>query len=151
MKIAGFVFPVLSIGSGAVFVDGSSVRFKVNHMIDDRCFRITDDDIDDLRDQTRDQQLIDAYARWVNSLALRVDEVIDQICYAFSGITLGEGIGLFEAQGLDDYASSEEQKELERRMRSSTGVGSRNWTWLAVMRRLLSSILAGSFFTFQHF
>ncbi len=84
-------------------------------MIDDRCFRITDDDIDDLRDQTRDQQLIDAYARWVNFFALRVDEVIDQICYAFSGITLGEGIGLFEAQGLDDYASSEEQKELREK------------------------------------
>ena len=115
LKLAEFVFPIRPFSSVAVFVDCSSERLLREphlHMPDDRCFRLTEEDVDDLRDEKIDQLLIEAYARWVDCFALRVDEVIDQIRYAFSGITLGEGIGLFEAQGLDDYASPEEQKEL---------------------------------------
>ncbi len=38
------------------------------------------------------------------------DQIIEIIEAAFSGVTLGEGIGLFEAQALDDYESEEVQK-----------------------------------------
>lgn len=77
-------------------------------MPDDRCFRIDDLDIDELRDQTRDQRLIDAFSNWVRNFSPRVDGVVAQIEDAFGDTQLGDGIGLFEAKGLDDYASDEE-------------------------------------------
>ena len=87
-----------------------------------RCFRITDDDIDEIRDRVVDPRLtddfvrmIDAYARWVEGFSPRVDEIINQITVAFAGVDLGDGIGLLEAQGLDDYASDDERRELRSR------------------------------------
>jgi len=77
-------------------------------MPDDRCFRIDDLDVEDLRDQTRDQRLIDSFSKWVQNFAPRVDDVVAQIEEAFGDTQLGTGIGLFEANGLDDYASEEE-------------------------------------------
>lgn len=77
-------------------------------MPDDRCFRIDDLDVDELRDQTRDQCLIDAFSNWVQNFAPRVDDVVAQIEGAFADTQLGDGIGLFEANGLDDYACDEE-------------------------------------------
>lgn len=79
-----------------------------------RVFRITEDDIDDLRDHTRDQSLIDAYSAWVNR-GDELDSLIHQIEHAFAGLTLGDGIGLLEANGLDDYAGEEELAELRSR------------------------------------
>lgn len=38
------------------------------------------------------------------------DQIIEKIEAAFSGVILGQGIGLFEAQALDDYESEEVQK-----------------------------------------
>ncbi|HFQ61025.1 MAG TPA: hypothetical protein ENK39_01825 [Epsilonproteobacteria bacterium] len=38
------------------------------------------------------------------------DKVIREIENAFSHVKLGNGIGLWEAQAIDDYASNEEQK-----------------------------------------
>lgn len=81
-------------------------------MTDDRCFRIDDVDLVDLRNQTRDQTLIDAFSNWVRSFAPHVDQVIGRISVAFGDIKLGGGIGLFEADGLDDYASDEELRRL---------------------------------------
>ncbi|WP_164104350.1 DUF6714 family protein [Candidatus Laterigemmans baculatus] len=84
-------------------------------MPDDRCFRIDDLDVDELRDHTRDQQLIDAFAHWVEHFAPKVDDVISEISDAFADTRLDDGIGLFQANGLDDYASAEELKELRDR------------------------------------
>ena len=81
-------------------------------MPDDRCFRVDERDIDELRDQTRDQLLIDSFSKWVQTFAPRVDDVVAQIEDAFANTKLGNGIGLFEANGLDDYASDEELRRL---------------------------------------
>ena len=83
-----------------------------NGMPEDRCFRITEDDIDELKDRTRDQLLIEAYKRWVDKFAPKLDQIIGEVRTAFHGVQLGEGIGLFEAKGLDDFASDEERVEL---------------------------------------
>ena len=77
-------------------------------MTDNRSFRIDVDDLDELRDQTRDQKLIDSFSNWIQNFAPRVDEVVSRIAIAFSETKLGDGIGLFEANGLDDYATNEE-------------------------------------------
>jgi hypothetical protein len=77
-------------------------------MPDDRSFRIDELDVDELRDQTRDQRLINAFSSWVQNFAPRVDDVVTQIEDAFADTQLGDGIGLFEAKGLDDYACDEE-------------------------------------------
>lgn len=84
-------------------------------MADDRSFRIDDRDVEELRDRTRDQQLINAFSNWVERFAPRVDEVIFEISDAFADTRLEEGIGLFQATGLDDYASDEELKRLRER------------------------------------
>ncbi|GAB6910113.1 conserved hypothetical protein [Desulfosarcina cetonica] len=41
---------------------------------------------------------------------LTKDQIIEKIEAAFSGVTLGDGIGLFEAQAIDDYETEEVQK-----------------------------------------
>ena len=79
-----------------------------------RVFRISEEDVDDLRDHSRDQSLIDAYARWVNRNN-ELDSLIREIEDAFAGLTLGDGIGLLEATGIDDYASKYELAELRSR------------------------------------
>src|SRR5262245_35284692 len=79
-----------------------------------RVFRITEDDIDDLRDRTRDQALIDAYAKWV-SKADQLDPLIREIEAAFEGLALADGTGLLEASGIDDYMSKAELAELRSR------------------------------------
>jgi len=77
-------------------------------------FRITEDDIENLSDRTRDQTLIDAYACWVHR-GDELDSLIRTIEDAFAGLTLGDGIGLLEANGLDDYAGKDELAELRSR------------------------------------
>ncbi|PHQ31431.1 DUF6714 family protein [Rhodopirellula bahusiensis] len=81
-------------------------------MPNDRCFRINEFDVDELRSQERGEHLIDGFSNWVRKYAARVDEVVMQIEEAFANTTLGNGIGLFEAKGLDDYASHEERKQI---------------------------------------
>lgn len=34
-----------------------------------------------------------------------LEQVKQKICSAFAGVTLQEGVGLYQAQGIDDYAS----------------------------------------------
>ena len=46
-----------------------------------------------------------------NYHAYTEDQIIGKIETAFSGVVLGQGIGLFEAQALDDYESEEVQKK----------------------------------------
>ena len=80
-------------------------------MPDNRTFRITQDDIEDLRERangrTSVQPLIEAYEFWISRSAV-LDFVIGMINDAFQGQTLGDGIGLLEAHGIDDYAGDQE-------------------------------------------
>lgn len=78
----------------------------------DRCFRIDELYLDELRDRTRDQTLIETFSNWIRNFAPHVDEVIAKISAAFADTKLGNGVGLFEANGLDDYASDEELRRL---------------------------------------
>jgi hypothetical protein len=79
-----------------------------------RVFRITEEDIYTLRDQTRDQPMIDAYSSWVNR-SNELDLLIRKIEDAFAGVTLGDGIGLLEANGLAYYSAEDELAELRSR------------------------------------
>lgn len=88
-------------------------------MTDDRCFRISESDLAEWRDRWRDraedpryQRLWDSLAKWIRYSAPLVDRVIAQIEEAFADTRLDNGIGLFEANGLDDYASDEELRRL---------------------------------------
>ena len=63
-------------------------------------------DIEEMRARGYDRSVIEEAVelskRWVVKEQLK-----DQIRQAFAGVRLGGGIGLHEAQGLDDYASAE--------------------------------------------
>ncbi|MCE9603756.1 MAG: hypothetical protein K8U03_02510 [Planctomycetia bacterium] len=79
-----------------------------------RVFRITGDDIEDLRDRIRDEVSIASWDRWLQN-ASELDPLVRRIEAAFAGQTLDDGIGLLEAQGLDDYAGASELAELRSR------------------------------------
>ncbi len=49
------------------------------------------------------------------------DDVISKLTAAFTGIQLDDGRGLWESQGLDDYASPEELKISAPKTRNTTG------------------------------
>jgi len=88
-----------------------------------RFYRITADDIDELRDNPRHEALLGAYERWITHTG-ELDPLIQQIEGAFAGQTLGNGLGLLEANGIDEYASAEERAEL--RSRDET----QDWRWI---------------------
>jgi hypothetical protein len=96
-------------------------------MPDDRCFRIDELYVDELRDQTRNQALIDSLTHWVQAFAPHVDVVVAKIEGAFANTKLDNGIGLFEANGLDDYAADVEL----RRLRESDE--KRDWKRISVV------------------
>lgn len=74
-------------------------------------FRITADDLEYLCGRARDESLVAAFEHWVR-LSDQLDSVVHQIDDAFAGQTLGDGIGLLEADGIDNYASARERAEL---------------------------------------
>ena len=80
-------------------------------MAEYRRFRITDDDVQELRVRTRCEERFEAHAEWVKQVPL-LDQLIQEITEAFEEVQLGDGIGLLEADGLDDYASDAERIEL---------------------------------------
>ena len=43
------------------------------------------------------------------------EDILKEIKYAFSGVILGNGIGLWEAQAIDDYESREVQKRKRKK------------------------------------
>lgn len=53
-------------------------------------------------DQSVIEEAVELSKRWLIKEKLKI-----QIREAFAGVTLGAGVGLYEAQGLDDYASEE--------------------------------------------
>ena len=77
-------------------------------------FRPTEDNIGDLRELNRDESLIDAFAKWIDR-GDELDSLIRQIESAFADLPLGDGTGLLEAKGLDDYAAKSELEKLRTR------------------------------------
>ena len=80
-------------------------------MSDDRCFRIDEEDIEDFRDQRMPEYWVDSCRNWL-SLLPKLNEAIDELTTAFANVRLGEGTGLHEATGIDDYACDEELQRL---------------------------------------
>lgn len=111
----GRLLMVSFFAATSVIAGVTPLRDRLKTMPDDRCFRIDDLDVEELRDHTRDQQLIDAFSHWVEHFAPRVDNAISEISAAFADTRLDDGIGLLQANGLDDYASDEELKQLRDR------------------------------------
>lgn len=79
-----------------------------------RFFRITEEDVNALRARTLGLESFDIHSQWVKRVP-ELDPLIHEITEAFDGITLGDGIGLLEANGIDDYASPGELAELRSR------------------------------------
>ena len=79
-----------------------------------RRFRITDDDVQELRKRTHGEEWFEAHSQWGKRVP-RLDPLIREITEAFEEVHLGDGIGLLEADGLDDYASDAERVELRLR------------------------------------
>lgn len=78
-------------------------------------FRVDRDFLEDLWHQGMHQAYIEAYEVWLQSSVPNLQLAIEQIRSAFSGVQLGEGTGLYEARGIDDYASEAEMKLLKER------------------------------------
>ncbi len=73
--------------------------------------RITQAEIVEMRDRGYDRSTIaDAVARL--AMCERADDLILQIAAAFEGVTLEDGIGLWESDGIDGYLGPEELRPL---------------------------------------
>ncbi len=68
-----------------------------------------------MRRRCSDPAFLADYEAWARDCAPLVDDVIRQLTDAFAGVELGDGTGLWEAQGLDDYKVGEELSELRAR------------------------------------
>jgi len=65
--------------------------------------RVADSELEEMRARGYDPATIEE-ARMALARTRLADALIDRIAEAFRGVVLGEGIGLREGQGLDDYA-----------------------------------------------
>jgi hypothetical protein len=75
-------------------------------MADDPYYRITHEDIEDLRDRGEDNYFLSLLAEWIEQIPA-LDAAIEDIKNAFIGMKLEDGTGLREAQGIDDYEGEE--------------------------------------------
>ncbi len=81
-------------------------------------FRITQADIDEMRSSQYDRSVIADAKAWL-AFTNRADELVAKIEDAFAEVRLGDGIGLLEAGGLDDYAPGSDLsnlRELDEKM-----------------------------------
>lgn len=76
-----------------------------------KVFRITPADIERLKNHCGPGRLVDAYVNWLPFVG-ELDTLIDQLENSFAGFKLEDGTGLFEAAGIDDYASPNELANL---------------------------------------
>jgi hypothetical protein len=77
-------------------------------------YRITQDDIDALEDGGCPDSIVLQAKQWLVD-SRHADDLVPVIEAAFDKVSLGSGIGLFEAKGVDDYASAEERRALRSR------------------------------------
>lgn len=88
-------------------------------MSDTRFYRIKVDDLEEMRERLRHvnafpkSDYVEAAAAWIQELP-ELDRALRILESAFACVRLGNGIGLSEAQGIDDYASNEELANLRR-------------------------------------
>ena len=68
-----------------------------------------------MRRRCSDPAFLADYEAWARDCAPLVDGVIQQLKDAFAEVELGDGTGLWEAQGLDDDKVGEELSELRAR------------------------------------
>ena len=68
--------------------------------------RVTQADIDEMRAKGYDHALLN-HENEAMQLGRRTDMLVSRIEEAFQGVTLGDGIGLQQAQGIDDYEDDE--------------------------------------------
>lgn len=73
--------------------------------------RITQADIDDMRSRGYDRTTLEM-AQLQLARCERADQLIAQISAAFAEVTLEDGIGLWESDGIDDYCGPEGLREL---------------------------------------
>lgn len=73
--------------------------------------RITTADIEAMRSHGCDRSIIAEAEAWLR-LSRRAEELIDIVTDAFQGVTLGNGIGLRESDGIDDYAGADQLRAL---------------------------------------
>ncbi len=76
-------------------------------------FNIDTEFVERLKDEGYDLWTIGLWEEWLNRMPA-MPRVIAGICTAFHGVTLGDGIGLNEANGLDDYAGEPELARLRK-------------------------------------
>ena len=50
-------------------LDGRNRGGAIRDMADDRCFRIDERDLEELRDHFRDQELVDSFSHWIRDEA----------------------------------------------------------------------------------
>jgi len=74
-------------------------------------FNIDSEFIERLKDDGHDLWTIGQWQHWLDELPAMAGAV-DQMRSAFHGVELGDGIGIHEANGLDDYADESELARL---------------------------------------
>ena len=79
------------------------------------CFRINEIDLEIMRDTCRDQNTLLQYENWIEIWSPLLHQTQLEIRSAFEDTELGDGTGLWEAQGMDDYATQDELLDLRKR------------------------------------
>ena len=88
-------------------------------------------DIEELKARGFDRSVLEEQA-WLVRRGLRAEDLKETIREAFAGVRLGGGIGLYEAQGLDDY--EDPQRGVKERERDEKD------DWQAIPAALVSSL-----------
>ena len=76
-------------------------------------FNIDSEFIEQLKDDGYDLWTISQWEHWLQ-LLLKMPDAVQQIHSAFDGVKLGDGVGIYEANGRDDYASDSELARLRK-------------------------------------
>ena len=76
-------------------------------------FNIDADFIEQLKDDGYDLWTISQWENWLHFLP-QMPDTVQKIHNAFDDVTLGDGIGIHEANGLDDYADDLELSRLRK-------------------------------------
>ena len=70
-------------------------------------FRIDDEFIERLKDEGYDLWIISQWEQWLG-LQPELEGAVDCLRIAFRDVKLGDGVGIYEANGRDDYAGDAE-------------------------------------------
>ena len=76
-------------------------------------FNIDSEFIEQLKDDGYDLWTISQWEHWLQLLP-KMPDAVQQIHSAFDGVKLGDGVGIYEANGRDDYAGDSELARLRK-------------------------------------